>query len=298
MIPDARISLQVLKEEYKSCTRCALGTRRLERGAELVFGEYYQKSPGNERPIMFVGEGPGREEEKKGQPFIGRSGQLLRGTLKQAGITNVYITNTVCCRSFSYPRDDDGQFRYYTSNNGKRTIIEQDDPPTDDQRLACRDRLYQEIYKVNPEMIVALGGKAAETLLDRPVKILQESGQLRADTASSRGTYLRLPGVGQRAVFTPGGLWRHKVHKVFVQKTEQDFVYYPVLMVVHPSAVIRNISDNSRSGAKFAFTEGIRAVLRNINTYRSILYGGDIPEIALDMEDVEDITRKEEDARE
>ena len=85
------MTLEELKEKYADCTRCPLHERR----TRFVSGE------GNPRsPLMFVGEGPGADEDRMGRPFVGRAGQLLNKMLEAAEIPReeIYITNIVKCR--------------------------------------------------------------------------------------------------------------------------------------------------------------------------------------------------------
>ncbi|MFA6527907.1 MAG: uracil-DNA glycosylase, partial [Candidatus Babeliales bacterium] len=84
--------LVALFEPYKQCQKCPLG---LLGRTQVVFGVGNPNSP-----LMFVGEGPGRDEDKLGQPFVGRAGQLLTKIIEAMGFTrdDVYISNVVKCR--------------------------------------------------------------------------------------------------------------------------------------------------------------------------------------------------------
>lgn len=119
-------SLHTLEREVHNCTRCSLGHGR----TQSVPGE----GPLNAL-VMFVGEGPGFEEDRQGRPFVGRSGRLLIESLKKAGIerTEVYITNVVKCR----PPDN------------------RDPLPV--EVAACAAFLDRQITLVNPRIIVTLG---------------------------------------------------------------------------------------------------------------------------------------------
>jgi DNA polymerase len=94
--------------------------------------------------IMVVGEAPGQQEDARGKPFIGRSGQLLRGELEKARLTEPFITNVVRCR----PPD-----------NRK---------PTPEEIKACRKYLDYEIASVKPSVIVTAGATPAKALLKKP----------------------------------------------------------------------------------------------------------------------------------
>src|SRR3954465_5233401 len=126
--------LQVIREDIGECTRCRLSKER----KSIVFGV------GNENAdIMFVGEGPGADEDQQGEPFVGRAGQLLNNMISAMGIRreDVYIANIIKCRP-----------------PGNRT-------PEREECDTCSPFLMRQIEAVKPKVIVALGAVAAKTLL-------------------------------------------------------------------------------------------------------------------------------------
>ncbi|HYE85785.1 MAG TPA: uracil-DNA glycosylase [Vicinamibacterales bacterium] len=118
-----------------SCTRCKLCT--LGR-SQIVFGVGNPKAP-----LMFVGEAPGEDEDKKGEPFVGRAGQLLTKIIEAIGLTReqVYIANVIKCRP-----------------PGNRN-------PEPDEVAACEPYLFRQIDAIRPKVIVPLGKFAAQCLL-------------------------------------------------------------------------------------------------------------------------------------
>lgn len=137
--------LDALREEIGAdCKRCKLGS--LVR-SKVVFGE------GNpDARIMFIGEGPGEEEDNQGLPFVGRAGQLLTRIIRAMGLerTDVYIANVVKCR----PPENRA--------------------PSPDEMDICGEFLKRQISIIMPEVIIALGGTAASFLLrDYRIKISQ-----------------------------------------------------------------------------------------------------------------------------
>ncbi|MDE0243902.1 MAG: uracil-DNA glycosylase [Gammaproteobacteria bacterium] len=132
--------LEALRSKVAACTACALHSGR----TQTVFGV------GNPRADwMFVGEGPGEEEDRRGEPFVGRAGKLLDAMLRAMNLdrTTVYIANIVKCRP---------------PNNRN---------PGLDEAAACIPYLKRQIELIEPRLIVALGAVAAQRLLetDRPV---------------------------------------------------------------------------------------------------------------------------------
>jgi DNA polymerase len=106
---------------------------------------------------LFVGEGPGAEEDQRGEPFVGQAGKLLDNMLAAIDLKrgrNVYIANAVKCR----PPDN-------------RT-------PAVDEAAACRPYLERQIDLIQPRLIVALGRPAAQTLLQKEIKIAAARGKL------------------------------------------------------------------------------------------------------------------------
>jgi uracil-DNA glycosylase len=128
--------LQVLASEAATCTRCRLAEGR----TQVVFGMGDQAAP-----LMFIGEGPGQEEDRQGLPFVGRSGKLLDQLLhEELGITRerCYIANVVKCRP---PGNRD---------------------PKPDEIDSCRPYLVQQLDLIRPRVVVTLGRFAAQWLLE------------------------------------------------------------------------------------------------------------------------------------
>ena len=129
-------SLESIKTDIgAACTRCKLCT--LGR-SQIVFGV------GNPQArLMFVGEAPGEDEDKKGEPFVGRAGQLLTKIIEAIGLTReqVYIANVIKCRP------------------------PQNRNPEPDEVEQCEPFLFRQIETIKPKVIVALGKFAAQSLL-------------------------------------------------------------------------------------------------------------------------------------
>ena len=142
--PNRPETLSGLQQEWAGCTRCNLSEDR----NLLVFGE------GNESAdLMFVGEGPGRDEDRIGRPFVGMAGELLGKIIQAMDLLReeVYITNVVKCRP---PRN--------------RT-------PFPEEIETCNPCLRSQIRIIGPKIICALGLPAAQTLLQStaPISVLR-----------------------------------------------------------------------------------------------------------------------------
>ena len=146
---DRVAALRIIREDIGDCTRCALHKGR----NKLVFAD---GSP--EARLMFVGEGPGADEDAQGLPFVGRAGQLLNNMITAMGLQReeVYIANVVKCRP-----------------PGNRT-------PEPEEANTCSPFLFRQIDVVNPEVIVALGATAATYLLGQRQPLAGLRGRLHS----------------------------------------------------------------------------------------------------------------------
>ncbi len=148
-----RPSLPQLREAVQACRACDLWAR----ATQGVFGEGKRGAK-----VMFVGEQPGDQEDRKGLPFVGPAGRLLDEALVEAGIdrTAVYVTNTV------------KHFKWRAA--GKRRIHEK---PNATEIAACRFWLETELDLFKPRIIVALGATAAQALFGNAFRVTKQRGK-------------------------------------------------------------------------------------------------------------------------
>jgi DNA polymerase len=146
-VSDPVKALKIIREDLGDCTRCVLHKQGRK---QIVFGV---GNPAAE--LMFVGEGPGADEDAQGEPFVGRAGQLLNNMIKAMGIEReqVYIANIVKCRP-----------------PGNRT-------PERDECETCSPFLMRQIAVIKPKVVVALGAVAAKTLLAMNASMMQLRGR-------------------------------------------------------------------------------------------------------------------------
>lgn len=163
--------LQVVAEEAQGCTACRL----CEQRNTVVFGD-----GDADADLMFVGEGPGYNEDRQGLPFVGRAGQLLNRIIQAIDLRreDVYITNVVKCRP---PNNRD---------------------PQPDETGACRSFLDRQIELIAPRVVVALGRVAAQQLL-----------QTRDSLGRLRGRWHDVAGVPVRVTYHPAFLLRDPSYK-------------------------------------------------------------------------------------
>lgn len=138
---------EALQAECLTCTRCELCSNR----TQVVFGTGVKNAE-----VLFVGEGPGQHEDEQGEPFVGRSGQLLDvylDTIDLSRKSNIYIANIVKCRP---PKNRD---------------------PLPAEREACLPWLREQFRLMQPKIVVCLGRIAAQVMINPGYKIMSEHGQ-------------------------------------------------------------------------------------------------------------------------
>ena len=175
----ARETLPIVRTDLGDCTRCKLHKTR----NKIVFGDGSPKAD-----LVFVGEGPGADEDAQGLPFVGRAGKLLTQMIEAMGLKrpDVYICNVVKCRP-----------------PGNRQ-------PEKDEVEACSPFLFRQLDVIQPKVIVCLGATAAQTLL-----------QTNRGISHFRGEWLEYRGFKMMATYHPAYLLRNPAAKSEVWKDLQ-----------------------------------------------------------------------------
>ena len=157
---------QTLKNDCLQCSRCGLCASR----HNVVFGVGPEDAE-----IMFIGEGPGEQEDLKGEPFVGKAGQFLDEMLSIIGLSrrNCYIGNIVKCRP---PGNRD---------------------PLNSEQESCKDWLEAQIKLIQPKLIVCLGRIAAMQYIDPDFRITREHGK-----------WTKIDGTWRMAMYHPSALLR------------------------------------------------------------------------------------------
>jgi len=172
-------SLEKIRADIGDCTRCKL----CEKRTNIVFGVGNPKAE-----LVFVGEGPGRDEDAQGEPFVGRAGQLLTQMIEAMGLkrSDVYICNVVKCR----PPDNR--------------------LPEKDEIGICSPFLLRQLDTIKPKIIVALGSCAVQTLM-----------QTKQGITGLRGKFFPFRGTKLMATYHPAYLLRNPPAKPDVWKDLQ-----------------------------------------------------------------------------
>lgn len=165
-------NIEELEQATIGCNKCKLCTGR----TNIVFG-----TGNKEADLMFIGEGPGADEDKEGIPFVGKAGKLMNMAFEGIGIKRekVYIANIVKCRP---------------PNNRN---------PEDDEANACMDYLRNQVILVKPKVIVLLGSVALKNILGKEYGI-----------TSSRGSWIERKGIIYMPTWHPAALLRDENKKI------------------------------------------------------------------------------------
>lgn len=161
-----------LESSIKGCNKCKLCNNR----KNIVFGT------GNRNArLMFIGEGPGADEDRLGEPFVGRAGKLMNMAFQAIGLEReeVYIANIVKCRP-----------------PGNRN-------PEEDEAIACLNYLRNQVILVKPEIIVLLGSVALKNILGKEYGI-----------TASRGKWVEKKGIRYMPTWHPAALLRDETKKI------------------------------------------------------------------------------------
>ena len=177
-------TIEDLKHSCDNCQKCKLYSTR----QNIVFGV------GNENAkIMFIGEGPGGDEDRIGEPFVGKAGQLMNKAFDVVGIKReeVYIANIVKCRP---PSNRD---------------------PEEDEIQACMDYLRNQVMIIKPKIIVLLGRIALQSILGKEYKI-----------TASRGKWVEKKGIIYMPTWHPAALLRDETKKIEFLKDLKEIKQY------------------------------------------------------------------------
>ncbi|MBR3627221.1 MAG: uracil-DNA glycosylase [Elusimicrobia bacterium] len=174
---NAEQKLDDLKERIIGCKKCDLGKYRLN--AVCGSGNPYAD-------IMFIGEGPGFQEDHEGKPFIGRAGDLLTKIIEAMGFTRdtVYIANIVKCHPMKNPENPE--------------LKGNDRPPTMEEMQICQPYLDEQIKIISPKVIITLGASSTRALLKTDDVI-----------SSLRGKFTEYMGIPLMPTYHPAALLRN-----------------------------------------------------------------------------------------
>lgn len=257
---DVHKSLTVLYDEWTGCTDCDLGEARDLLDSQQVFGA------GQEHGILFVGETPTAEDARAGAVVGGQAGKFLLRVMKVFRMDKYFITNLLACRGCTPMLDESGMpiiGKSYGRNPGRPMYKNQ--PGTKLQLDACSSRVYEEIYKADPIVIVALGQAAAAFLRGGSFNMVREHAVPEI---------VSIPGAGHVPSLSPKRKeWFRKVHGKLVSPIVRSQVEYLMVPTLHPREVHEKINDESKGNPFERFTNAMRRAKQIHDAYNEELYG-------------------------
>lgn len=180
-IQNKAAALALLKTQVTNCRKCPLGYERIQ----AVFSVGNPKSP-----LVFIGEAPGFQEDHRGEPFIGRAGELLNKMIEEVlGLKrqDIYITNVVKCHPMTNPKNPEAKGN--------------DRPPTKEEIEACHLWWQGEMEIIKPKIVCVLGASALSAILGEKVSVGEYKGK----------TFTRpnLPGITLFVTYHPAAILRN-----------------------------------------------------------------------------------------
>ena len=252
---DARKTLRQLNAEWDDCQKCNLGARRNAMGFPVMHG---QGTPGR---ILLVGGGPSRSDEWTGDPFSDDQGpKLIYGLLDSLGLLeHCYYTHVVACRSCVPDVDPTTGAPRLRKQGGVLLPVFNDAPPTTAQIDACRPRLMEEIYLVDPVVIIGMGGVAVSALLGKQTSITSVLGKPQT---------IEIPGAGETARITDKKkAWGRKVNGEMIYPTDQSQVKYLMVPTYDPLFIKLNADDKTNNSVGRLYANHLRLVQRMYAQY-------------------------------
>ena len=245
MVLDARKDIEQLADEWAGCRACELHVTREYNKTDVLLGG------GEYEGIMFIGESPSYSDNRKGAVFSDKeSRSTLLHCVDKLKIRPAYFTYLLACQSNAFKLSDNGEREVRADFQGRERFVIIPQPPAVLPMRACRARLNEEIYIVDPALIVALGATVAAALSGEGVSI-------RADRGTTRT--IAIPGVTHVPNLSKKKKeWKRKVRGVEVAPVDPFLVRYQMLITHSISEVWDASQDDGKGNAFDAFIEDMQ----------------------------------------
>ena len=254
----ARKSLPMFRKEWDNCTKCSLGERRQSANEHVIHGQ------GVMRKLMIVLDSPTWVEEKSRDVMRSDGGTFLSAVLKQLGLLeHVYVTYSVLCRSCRPDIDPStGTPRTRRAAGGLMVPAYRDIPPTNDQLHACSKRLHEEVYIVDPAVILACGAVAVSALMGKATTLSGIRGE---------PTHITIEGAGRVASITEKKRsWARTVKGETSWPTLPSTVRYLMVPTFDPLFVYRQYADQRANSPGSQFTKDITTAAEIMARYQEV----------------------------
>ena len=242
MVLDARKDIEQLANEWAGCQKCELHVTREYNETEVLLGG------GEYEGIMFIGESPSYSDNRKGAVFSDKESRAtLLHCVEGLKMRPVYFTYLLACQSNAFKLGDDGEREVRANFQGRERYVVIPQPPAVLPLRACRARLNEEIYIVDPVLIVALGATVAASLSGQSVSIKADRGTTRT---------IAIPGVTHVPNLSKKKKeWTRKVKGVEITPVDPFLVRYQMLITHSITEVWDASQDDGKDNAFDAFVE-------------------------------------------
>lgn len=259
---------------WQGCTDCKLGHVREERatllGPEARDPPRIIQGEGAVGGLMLISSGPSWKDEKHGKFFApGKwdrvskvyertGGSLVREMLAKLGyLSNVYFTGTTACRSCEQTFNEDGTPRmFFNEHLQKELPIYKDRHPLHQEFTACRTRLHEEIYAVDPLLILLMGPDVSFAVLHR--RIVEYGSVVTLD----------IPGRMSVARRGKNGGWLRKFKGEVLAPVDATTITYPAMVLADPEEVLRTSADKRPDGLFRRFYRDLQTAIQVMERYR------------------------------
>jgi len=244
-------SLADLNTRWSECSACGLGISRRARNGSYIPGV------GVKRGIMFIGSGPNEDDEYVGRPFSGAK-NLVDMAIRKHGIEDYYLTNLVGCRSCHPAVSKNGEAIMTVDGYGNQVQQVRDEIPLPTEMAACKERILNEIWLVDPIVIVMMGAEVVKTLTGKIVTVYSPSNE---------PIDIMVPGIWEEPVLTEKKqAWGRKVKGSYIYPTRPMPVKYIGIPTMNPEFVMGRISSSLPGNPREVWDRHIAKALRIYNT--------------------------------
>lgn len=240
--------IQSVYNKWSECTRCILGERRESEGQSTLLGQ------GARGGIFIVMDAPTWKNEKDGSLFATEGGQLLYQLLEQLGVRDrVFVTFAMACRSCKPKMLEDGTPLMRKSYNGRLFIQYRDTEPELELIKTCAERVHEEIYAVDPKVILACGDTALTSVMGKSAKVFPIRG---VPTEVEIHSPFKQPRLTEKK-----HVWGRKVSGQLLFGMDPGTVKYLTIPTHSLDYVIKSAADTRAESPSDQFIQDLKAAL-------------------------------------
>lgn len=246
--------------EWVGCTRCELGVLRQAQHSKMCWGGGATEPGG----IVVVYEHTSEWDARSGQPLHTEEGALLDQVFQRLGSPPHYRIPLVACRSCTPMYVDGVLAERVNTQTGRSETVYRDAPPTPDQIKACRPRLLEQLYQLDPGILILMGSLSVSAVSGKPLNIVDNQG---------REIEIAIPGrLPKPSLSAKRHLWR-RAGQPNPYPLLRNMVRYTAVLTRSPQWVLANQADKGPLGALSLFFTHIRSAVETWHRYRHEVLG-------------------------